>query len=79
MQVRKPFEYRDQVPWCEVAAVLTALFQQNTGRALDEDQLNYLARMAFSTLLLLIVFLDNDDDDDDDRKYYVTGSVLYAD
>jgi len=43
------------VPWSEVAGVLTALFQQNTGRALDKDQLNYLARTAFSMLLLLLL------------------------
>ena len=44
--------------WSEVAGVLTALFQQNTGRALDKDQLNYLARTAFSMLLLLLLLLD---------------------
>jgi len=56
------------VPWCEVANVLAALFLQNTGRVLDTDQLNYLARTAFSTLLL-IVFDDGGDcgADDDGR------------
>ena len=56
------------MPWCEVANVLAALFLQNTGRVLDTDQLNYLARTAFSTLLL-IVFDDGGDcgADDDGR------------
>jgi len=36
------------VPWSNVAEVLNALFQQNTGRPLNKDQLNYLARTAFS-------------------------------
>lgn len=46
-QDRKPFEYRDQVTWAEVASLLATLFQHNTGRELEEHQLNYLARTAF--------------------------------
>jgi hypothetical protein len=46
-QERKPFEYKEQVAWGEVANVLNALFLQNTGRGLQDDQLRYLARMAF--------------------------------
>lgn len=41
------FEYKETVPWSEVARVLTALFQHNTGRALTPEHLLYLAKMAF--------------------------------
>lgn len=42
------FEHPEQVPWRMVASVLTALFKENTGRGLDQDHLDYLARIAFS-------------------------------
>lgn len=41
------FEYKDTVPWGEVAKVLNALFLQNTGRSLIKENLQYLAKMAF--------------------------------
>jgi hypothetical protein len=46
-QDRKPYVYRDKVPWPEFATMLSALFLQNTGRGLTPEQLNYLARLVF--------------------------------
>jgi len=69
------------VPWCEVATVLSALFLQNTGRVLDDDQLRYLARTAFSMLLLLLLtdFVDGSDEVDNDSTHYSAADCLCTD
>lgn len=51
---KNSFEYKETVPWCDVARVLTALFQQNTGRALTQEHLLYLAKMAFRKIDCMI-------------------------
>jgi len=56
VQERKPFEYKEEVLWGEVAVVLATLFLQNTGRELDKDQLRYLARTAFSTFMTTLTY-----------------------
>ncbi|CAH0557719.1 unnamed protein product [Brassicogethes aeneus] len=44
---REPFKVPDKVPWPKVAETLSVKFYSYTGKALDEDNLHFLAEKAF--------------------------------
>lgn len=49
LQGRTPFQVPDQVPWPDVAEMLSIKFYQMTGRGLKESNLQYLANKLFNT------------------------------
>jgi len=49
LQGRIPFHVPEQVPWAEVAKMLSTKFAQMTGRGLTDQNLRYLANKLFNT------------------------------
>jgi hypothetical protein len=45
---RKALAYKDTVQWADLAAVLSTLFVNNTGRGLMPEHLSYLAKLLFN-------------------------------